>query len=35
MEVLSKAKRNVPQQVFPDLGSDILSGGRLDDVIEG
>lgn len=34
MEVLSKAKRNGPQQLT-DLGPDILSGGRLDDVIEG
>jgi chromosome segregation ATPase len=34
MEVLSKAKRNIPAMA-PDLGPDILSGGRLDDVIEG
>jgi hypothetical protein len=35
MEVLSKAKRNSPPPAFPDLGPDILAGGRLDDVIEG
>jgi chromosome segregation ATPase len=33
MEVLSKAKRNTPQA--PDIGPDLPSGGRLDDVIEG
>lgn len=33
MEVISKAKRG--SNATPDLGSDRLSGGRLDDVIEG